>query len=81
MRRILTNELYLGNLVQKKNEIVSYKVHVAKPVAAEKRIVVKGTHEAIVSHEDFEKVRSLLRRDTRTGAGGGKLSVLSGFLK
>ncbi len=81
VRRILTNELYLGNLVQKKNEIVSYKVHVAKPVAAEKRIVVKGTHEAIVSHEDFEKVRSLLRRDTRTGAGGGKLSVLSGFLK
>lgn len=81
VRRILTNELYLGNLVQKKNEVVSYKIHVAKPVEAENRIVVEGTHEAIISKEDFEKVRSLLRRDTRTGAGGGKLSVLSGFLK
>lgn len=81
VRRILTNEVYLGNLVQKKIEIVSYKVHAAKPVAADKRIVVKNTHEAIISEEEFLKVRSLLARDTRSSPVSGKLSALAGFLK
>ncbi len=81
VRRILTNELYIGNLVQKKNEVISYKIHVAKPVEAQNRITVAHTHEPIVSEEDFQKVQSLLQRDTRTSPKQGKLSVFAGFLK
>lgn len=81
VRRILTNEIYIGNLVQKKNEIVSYKIHVAKAVETQNRIIVKNTHEPIVSKEDFDKVQSLLERDTRMSPYKGKLSVLAGFLK
>lgn len=81
VRRILTSELYIGNLVQKKNEVVSYKIHVAKAVEAKNRISVNNTHEPIIAREDFEKVQSLLQRDTRTSPKTGKLSVLAGFLK
>ena len=81
VRRILTSEVYIGNLVQKKQEVVSYKIHRSKAVESSRRIVVQGTHEPIIEKEDFEKVRSLLKRDTRTSLGVGKLSPLSGFLK
>lgn len=80
VRRILSNEVYIGNLIQKKNETVSYKIHVSRPVRAENRIRAEGTHEAIISDEDFFKVRDLLNRDTRINATSGKLSVFSGFL-
>lgn len=81
VRRILTSEVYIGNLIQKKNEIVSYKIHLAKTVDVRNRIVVENTHEPIISHEEFEKVQSLLGRDTRTSPNQGRLSVLAGFLK
>ena len=81
VRRILTNELYIGNLIQKKNEVISYKIHVSKAVEQKNRIVVENTHEQIVSKADFYKVQSLLKRDTRSSPNKGKLSVLSGFVK
>ena len=83
VRRILTNEVYIGNLVQKKNEVISYKIHVAKQVEKQNRITVKGTHAPIISNEDFEKVQSLLKRDTRTSPKEktGKLSTFAGLLK
>lgn len=81
VRRILTNEIYIGNLVQKKNQTVSHKIHLSKPVGEEDRIRVPGTHEPIVSQEDFEKTQSLLKRDTRTSPDTGKLSLFAGFLK
>lgn len=81
VRRILTNELYIGNLVQKKNEVVSYKIHLAKAVEPRNRIIVENTHEAIVSKEEFERAKSLLKRDMRTSPKNGKLSLFAGFLK
>lgn len=81
VRRILVNEVYIGNLVQKKNETISYKIHVCRPVGKEKRIRVENTHEAIVSREDFYKVGELLKRDTRTSPHADRLSLFSGFLK
>lgn len=81
VRRILTNELYIGNMVQKKNETVSHKIHVVKSVKRGDRIAVEHTHEPIISDGDFEKVRSLLSRDTRISPNSGRLSVFAGFIK
>ncbi len=81
VRRILKNEVYIGNLVQKKNEVISHKLHVCKPVAEQNRIRVENTHEAIICVEDFEKTRALLARDTRISPTSKTLSVFSGFIK
>ncbi len=83
VRRILTSEVYIGNLVQKKNEVISYKIHLSKQVEKQNRITVEDTHKPIISRQDFDKVQSLLRRDTRTSPAekDGRLSVFAGFIK
>lgn len=81
VRRILTNELYIGNLVQKKSEVISHKIHRSRAVAADNRIVVENTHEPIISKADFQQVQSLLNRDTRISPQNGMLSKFAGFIK
>lgn len=81
VRRILLNQLYIGNLVQKKNEVISYKIHKTRAVDSASRIVVENTHTPIISKADFAKAQQLLSRDTRTSPKTGKLSVFAGLVK
>ncbi|MDO5425718.1 MAG: recombinase family protein, partial [Eubacteriales bacterium] len=80
IKRILTNEIYTGVMVQGKSEKVNYKVkkNVAKP--KEEWVRVEGTHEAIISPEDFEMVQRLLKVDTRANAGTDCAHLFSGIL-
>ncbi len=80
VKRILTNEIYTGVMVQGKNEKVNYKVKktVAKP--QEEWVRVEGTHEAIISREDFETVQNLLKVDTKAKAGSSCSHLFSGLL-
>lgn len=80
VKRILTNEMYTGVLIQGKAEKVNYKVKklVAKP--EEEWIRVEGTHEAIISREDFNVVQSLLQTDIRSSAGASCSHLFSGVL-
>lgn len=61
IRKILEDEVYLGHLIQGKRRKISYKV--SKIVAADESewIKVENTHEAIVSQEDFDRVRQILQ--------------------
>ncbi len=81
VRRILTNEMYIGNMVQKRNEMISYKVHVAQSVPKRQWIVVEGTHEGIVSKESFARAQEILSRDTRISSHTGKLTLFAGLLR
>jgi len=58
IREILSNPLYTGDLVQRRETTVSYKnkKHVFRP--QEDWIVVPDTHEAIISRELWEKVKA-----------------------
>lgn len=80
VKRILTNEIYTGVMVQGKCEKVNYKVNktVAKP--QEEWVRVEGTHEAIISSEDFEIVQNLLKVDTKAKAGSACSHLFSGLL-
>ena len=62
-------------------EIVSYKVNKCRKIENNKRIIVKGTHEPIISEEDFYKVQDLLKRDTRISTTAKELDIFSGFCK
>lgn len=81
VRRILRNELYTGVMVQHRNEVISYKVQISRPVAEREWIRVDGTHEAIISRETFDLAQALFARDTRTAPGKVQVGVLSGFVK
>ena len=80
VKRILTNEVYTGVMVQGKQEKVNYKVKktIAKP--KEEWVRVEGTHEAIISCEDFEIVQNLLKVDIQPRAGSVCSHLFSGLL-
>ena len=59
--KVLTNETYLGHLIYNKTGCINYKNHkqVAKP--KEEWIIVKNTHEPIISQSMFDKVQEILK--------------------
>lgn len=79
INRILQNEMYIGNMVQnKKSQSMR-----GKPKAQDKEdwIVVKGTHEAIINEETWNKAQDLLKRRTRNLDLNSNISIFAGFLK
>lgn len=64
---MLKNEVYIGNAVQNKKSVVSYKVHKIRTVEKENQIRVNNTHEPIIDKETFEKVQCIIeKRGTNT---------------
>ncbi len=80
VKRILTNEVYVGHLLQGKTEKINYKIkkNVEKP--KEEWIRVESTHEPIISTSDFEIVQNLLRADGRISPEKGEVSPFMGLL-
>ncbi|MCI8483730.1 MAG: recombinase family protein [Lachnospiraceae bacterium] len=80
VKRILTNENYIGTLVQGKEEKINYKMKksVRKPEAEWTK--AEGAHKGIISKEDFALVQELLKTDTRAERGGKKAHMYAGLL-
>lgn len=69
VKRILTNEVYCGHLVQGKRRKISYKVKAFKQMPEEEWTRVENTHEAIIPTTMFKNVQKLLGEDTHIGKG------------
>ncbi len=54
---MLKNEVYIGNTVQNKVSVVSYKVKKLRKLEKERYIRVNNTHEAIIDKDIFENVQ------------------------
>ncbi|WP_330585024.1 recombinase family protein [Parablautia muri] len=78
--RILSNEMYTGVMVQGKSGKVNYKVKKIMAKPKEEWVRVEGTHEAVISREDFEIVQELLKVDIRAKAGEIHSHFFSGLL-
>ena len=78
---ILKNEMYIGNMVQGKQRVISYKVHEKITPPKEEWFIVENTHEAIIDWETFDKAQRLQERDTRTAPGKKQLYLFSGLLR
>ena len=78
---ILKNEMYIGNMVQGKQKVISYKVHEKIAPPKEEWFIVENTHEAIIDRETFDKAQRLQERDTRTAPGKKQLYLFSGLLR
>lgn len=64
---VLRNEVYIGNTVQNKKSVISYKVKKIRTVEKENQIRVNNTHEPIIDKDTFEKVQCILeKRGTNT---------------
>ncbi len=80
IKRILTNEIYLGHMIQGKTETVNYKVKKCTIKPKEEWIKVEDTHEAIISADDFAVVQHLMKVDGRKSPKSGKPSFFMGVL-
>lgn len=81
VRRMLSNQMYIGNMVQGKNTTISYKIKQCKSVPKSDWIIVENTHEPIIDKETFEKAQSLFHRNTRTAPAKMEVDLFSGFVK
>lgn len=78
---ILKNRIYVGDMVQGRYRIKSYKIHVQETVPEDEWFIVENTHEPIISREDFTRVQELMKKDTRTAPQQKGLYLFSGFLR
>ena len=81
VRRILTDKMNLGHMVQGKQRVVSYKVHDRVATSPDAWFIKENTHAATYTQEEYDTVRRLLLRDTRTPEGGRKLYMFAGFIR
>lgn len=80
IHRILNSEMYIGNMEQGRDQRIQ--IHgAAKRKKKGSWIIVKGTHEPIISQGQWNRVQSLLNRNTRTPEFGQNVSPFAGFLK
>ncbi len=63
IRDILTNQMYLGDLVQNKRSKVNYKVKKVIKNNSENYIIVENTHEAIIDKEIFYEVQKRIPKN------------------
>lgn len=78
--RILTNEVYVGTMVQGKTRKTNYKIKKQTPVKSSDWVRVKHTHEPVISQNEFDIVQRLLLTDTRVSPGKEEIHLFSGLL-
>ena len=81
VRRILTNEMYIGNMVQGKNTTISYKIKQCRAIPKEDWIIIKNTHEPIIDKETFEMAQSLFNKNIRKPPNEKNVNLFAGLVK
>lgn len=79
--RILTNEVYVGTLIQGKESTPNYKVKVRQRKPQAEWIRVENAHESIINRADFDVVQEILQRDTRAAENRKTVALYSGYLR
>lgn len=82
--QLMKNQVYIGNMVQGKRQVVSFKTKRRKVVSPEDWIIVPNTHEPIIAEDVWDRAQQRFelsspraKRVRRTG----ELSLFSGILK
>jgi len=80
IHRMLKNQMYIGNMEQGRapRQIMHGK---ARQLERSQWTVVEGTHEAIISRQQWERVQALLAKDTRSPSFEENISPFAGFLR
>lgn len=67
---MLTNEIYIGNMVQGKYGSISYKTRKNRPRPKEDWYIVQGTHEPIIELELWNQVQALISKRVKPFSNG-----------
>ena len=78
IKNILTNEIYLGHLIQGKRTTVSYKNHKIINKPKDKWIRIENTHDAIIDKKTFNRVQSIMKERTKPIKRTDSIHIFSG---
>ena len=78
IKKILTNEVYIGNLIQGKRTTVSYKNHKIRKKNKEEWIKCENTHEKIIDEKTFFKVQKIIQERRKSSTKTGSVHIFSG---
>ena len=81
VKKILTNRMYCGDLVQGMKRMASYKIKKALTVPKDEWIICENHHEAIVSREDFDRVQQIFDASERQTVKKSESSLFAGFMR
>ena len=81
VRRILRDEMYIGTMVQGKNQKVNYKSKAVRSCMPDEWIRVEGTHEPIIGKVDFDRVQKMLQTGVKGAMQSGSIDLFAGLLK
>lgn len=81
IRRILKNRMYIGDMVQGRNQTISYKIKQCRAIPEEDWIIVEGTHEPIVDKETFYKAQSLFNRHIKSPMKSNDVDLFAGIVR
>ena len=82
--KVLKNEKYVGDLVQKKTITPDYLSHAKKyNHGEEKLVIIREHHEPIITRELWDTVQAEIKKRNRRGGGGGHSSryIFSGKIR
>ena len=81
--RMLTNEVYIGNLTQLRTKRESFKNHKVINVDKEDWVRFENTHEPIITKKDFDKVQKKIKINSKYTIRDKdrKYSIYNGLLK
>lgn len=77
---MLTNEIYIGNMVQGKYGSISYKTKKNKPIPKENWYTVENTHEPIIDHDLWNRVQALIKEKSKPFSNG-KIGIFARKVK
>lgn len=80
VRRILTNPVYVGTLIQGVRTRPNYKIKTVVVKEEDEWVIVENAHEAIIEPKIFLLVQRLLELDTRTSPHEEKVFPLAGLI-
>lgn len=79
IEEMITNETYIGNLTQGRRKKVNYKSKKEVRTPKEDWIIVKNTHEGIITQEKFDMAGAILKKNKNIQVSKNNL-LLQGFL-
>ncbi len=79
--KILTNQMYLGHMVQGRWKKVSYNSKKIVETKKSEWYIVKNTHEAIIDEDTFNKAQRILKKSKRLSSQSKGNHLLQGLLK
>ena len=80
--QLMRNPVYIGNMVQGKRRVTSFKTKQREVTPKDEWIVVENTHEALVDMKTWEKVQERITANKRARVSHtGEISLFSGIVR